>query len=791
MMTGLILEKEFSRHSFLKGGGALIIGFSVVGASFAGKARAATDPFESSGPFDNSQVDTWIAIHADNTASIKSGRIDLGQGSGTGLLMIAGEELSMDMDQLIHVRHDTNVTPDTGETSASNSITLAGPAVRAAAATAHQALLGLAAIQLGTSAANLSVKSGVVSAGGRTVSYGELVGGKLFNVSMPASYDLQDVNQFGATVGLPAGVAPGKPVAAYALVGTSPPRIEIPAIVTGSYIYVQSVRVPGMLHGRRVLPRGQRVYGSGAPVVSVDASSISHLPDVRILRRGDFIGVVAPKEYDAIQAAAQLKVIWADPPPALSGNGDTFQAMRAQDSAGKSSQSIKLNTGNVDAGFASATHINSQTYKFPFNSLQALGPDCAVADVTANGAVVFCDSSSAYESRGALSRILGLPENVVRVIYYPNSSSFGGGQPANLDIPQAAAVMSQLAGVPVRLQHMRWDETGWGTYSPGLMADIRGGIDSKGNIVAYDTAAFYPQYMSFDFINTTEQLIGVPLSPSYPDGWYYPATMYNIPNQRFILKSLALENQWLKVQWNRSGSSPHMAFASEQMIDELAHAAKMDPVAFRLQNLTQDTNGNLPAEDTQIRSTLLPLINAVTKAANWQPKVSASNLSDATTVTGRGFAWFYDNSEGTNSQAATVVDLEVNKKTGKIVVKHVFQGLSAGLIISPGLIENQIVGAMNYITSRTVVEQLSFTKTSVTSLDWVSYPILRFKEAPKVTPVVVQRTDLQPLGAGEPVSMAATAAIANAFFDATGVRMRQAPLTPPRVRAALKAAGIT
>ena len=789
-MTGFMHENEFSRKTFLKGGGALIVGFSLAGSVFAGKGRAAGSPFASSGPFDNSRVDTWIAVHADNTASIKSGRIELGQGSSTGLLMIAGEELSMDLSQLMHVRHDTNVTPDTGETSASNSITLAGPAVRAAAASAHQALLGLAAAHLGVAATHLTVKSGVVSGGGKSVTYGHLVGGKLFNVSMPASYDLQNANQFGATVGLPAGVAPGKPVAGYRLVGTSPPRIEIPAIVTGLYTYVQNLRVPGMLHGRRVLPRGQRVYGSGAPVVSVDASSIAHLPEVRILRKGDFIGVVAAKEYDVIQAAAQLKVIWADPPAALPSSGDTFKAMRAQDSAGKSNQSIKLNTGNVDAGFASAAHVISQTYQFPFNSLQALGPDCAVADVTSNGAVVFCDTSSAYESRGELSRILGLPESAVRVIYYPNSSSFGGGQPANLDIPQAAAVMSQLAGAPVRLQHMRWDETGWGTYSPGLMADIRAAIDSRGNIVAYDTAAFYPQYVSFDFINTTEQLVGIPLSPSYPDGWYYPATMYNIANQRYILKSLPLENHWLKVQWNRSGSSPHMAFASEQMIDELAHAAKMDPVAFRLQNLTHDTNSNLPAEDAQIRSTLLPLLKAVTKAANWQPKVAASNLSHANTVTGRGFAWFYDNSEGTNSQAATVVDLEVNKKTGKVVVKHVFQGVSAGLIISPGLVENQIVGAMNYIASRTLVEEVRFSKTNVTSLDWVSYPILRFKDAPKVTPIVVQRIDLQPLGVGEPVSMAATAAIANAFFDATGVRMRQAPFTPPKVRAALHAASV-
>ena len=252
--------------AFVKGGGALIVGFSLAG-SLCGKAGGQPPiPFSSAGPFDTSQVDTWIAVHADNTASIKTGRIELGQGSSTGLLMIAGEELSMDMSQLIHVRHDTNVTPDTGETSASNSITLAGPAIRAAAASAHQALVGLAATHLGVAATSLSVKSGVVSGGGKSVTYGELVGGKLFNVAMPASYELQNVNQFGATVGLPAGVSPGKPVASYTLVGTSPPRIEIPAIVTGSYTYVQYLHIPGMLHGRRVLPRGQRVYGAGAPV---------------------------------------------------------------------------------------------------------------------------------------------------------------------------------------------------------------------------------------------------------------------------------------------------------------------------------------------------------------------------------------------------------------------------------------------------------------------------------------------------------------------------------------------
>jgi nicotinate dehydrogenase subunit B len=786
-MTGSLHEREFSRKSFLKGGGALIVAFSL-----AGRALAADGPFASDGPPDVNQVDSWLAIREDNTVFVKSGRVELGQGAATGLLMITAEELGTNLDQMVHVAPDTDLTPFTGETSASSSIQHAGPAVRAAAATAHQALLGMASVRLGVPVAALEVASGVVSGGGRKVSYGELVGGKLLKLTMPSSYRLDiEPNTFFSPpdLGLRAGEAPAKPVAAYTLVGTSPPRVEIPSIVSGTYTYVHNVRVPGMLHGRRVLPRGQGLFGFGAPVLLIDESSISHIPGARVVRSRDFVGVVAPLEYHAIQAAEQLKVVWADPPAALPGNGDLFQGMRAQDAAGQSEPSIQRLSGDVGKGLASAVHVNAQTYAFPFNSLQGLGPDCAVADVTANGAIIFTGSSSLYETRDRVSGAIGLPVDAIRLVYYPSASSFGGQQARNCDVPLAAAVMSQLAGAPVRVQHMRWDDIGWATFSPGLLVDIRGGIDSAGNIVGYDTTAYYPLYKDNTDLATSE-LLGKPLAPSTLTGWHYPATMYEIPNERYTLKSLDPIGHLLPVQWYRAGSSPLMAFASEQMIDELAYAAKMDPVAFRRQNVFKGRREQLPSEIAEISGTLLPLMDAVTKAAKWEPRVAASNLSDANVVNGRGFAWFYDDaSASAGTQAAAVADIEVNKKTGKIKVKHVYGGASSGLIVSPGLIENQISGAIVYITSRLLVEELRFTKTHVTSLDWVTYPILRFKDAPEVTPVVVQRTHLQPLGAGEPVTMAATGAIANAFFDATGVRVRQAPLTPSRVKAALRAGG--
>jgi len=353
---------------------------------------------------------------------------------------------------------------------------------------------------------------------------------------------------------------------------------------------------------------------------------------------------------------------------------------------------------------------------------------------------------------------------------------FGDGSQYR-DVAEAAAVMSQIVGKPVRVQLMRWDEIGWDGYGPGAFFQIRAGVDGKGNLVAFDTTQFYPQYEQ-EAIELTRQLTGTPLASSYPDGNYWPASIYQLPNNRYLLKGFASEGTWVNGGWMRAGSSPHATFAGEQVIDQLAHAAAIDPVAFRLQNAAQDGSAEPVTQ----------AMEAVTKAANWQPRVSASHLSDAEVVKGRGFAW--SNVYLSNSPTAAVADIEVNKKTGKISVKYIYQAFSAGLLISPGLVENQLIGGIIQIISRALVEQVSYSKTNVTSSDFVSYPLLRFKDAPQVTPIVLQRTGDAPQGVGEPVTVATPAAIANAFFDATGVRMYEAPMTPARVRVALKAAGV-
>jgi nicotinate dehydrogenase subunit B len=764
-MTGLLHEKEFSRKTFIRGGGAMVVGFSIAGTGLAMRAGAADSPFASNGSPDLGQVDSFVTIHADNTASILTGRVELGQGAPTGLLLIAAEELDMEMGQLKFVRHDTNVTPNTGGTFGSSSISDAGPRVRSASATARQVLLGLAASRLGVPVASLSVSKGVVSGGGKSVTYGALIGDKLFNVAMAAP----SVNQ---------GVAPSKPVNSYSLVGVARvPRIDIPAKVTGSYTYVHNIRVPGMLHGRLVRPRGQGAYGDGtAPgIVSVDETSISHIPGARVVRRNDFLGVVAPKEYDAIQAAAQLKVKYATP-PTISSSGNLWEQMRAFDSAGQAPARAQVATGNVDRALASAARTVSASYMYHYQGHVPIGPACAVADVTENGALVLSNTQDAYTVRSKLQPLLGLPLNQIRVQYWEGSGSYGNG-PARHDSSQAAAVMSQLAGAPVRLQFMRWDENGWDNYGPATMVDLRGGVDAKGKIVALDYTGFQiPRYST----DPTTQHVGLPLArPGLGNAdTINSGTQYNIPNRRVTAKSLPLLNNYFKTHTLRAPDAPQATFASEQLIDELAYAAGMDPYEFRLQNITtvQVNDGFKQWAEALI---------AVAKLANWQPRVAASNLSDKNIVTGRGIAL----GGYADSQSGVVADIEVNKKTGKITAKHLYTSQVAGLSVALAQIESQLMGNLIMGTSRSLVEAVPFNTHRVTSSDWVSYPILRFKDSPKVSYTIVQRTDLAATGSGEPPSAPTPAALANAFFDATGVRIRTAPMTSARVRATLRAAG--
>ena len=730
-----------TRREFLKAGGAMIVGFSLGDSLLAQTPSAA--PTRS---LDLRQIDTWLAIHADNTATIYIGFAELGQGASTALLQVAAEELDLAMNQVRSVPLDTTMTPNQGGTYSSAAINRGSPQIRSAAAEARQALLQLASKKLEVPVEKLTVSKGIVSVTGdanRSVKYGDLVGDKRFNLPVTGS-------------------APIKSVREYKIVGSSAQRTDMPDKVSGTYVYMQQVRVPGMLHGRVVRPRGQSAYGTGAKVVAVDESSIRNIPGARVVRRGDFIGVVAEREWDAVQAAAQLKVTW-DVRPSLPGNSRLFEKIRSEQTQDR----VVLERGNITTALVTAPHVVTQIGRGPYHAHAAFSPNCAIADVKSDSALVISTTQDIYGTRASLAGVIGLPVEKIQVRYQEGASNYGHS--CQDDVAQAAAIMSQISGKPVRLQFMRWDEHGWDNYGPAHLGEVKAAADANGRIVAYQYEGWQHNWTN---VETSAQLTGV--APVEREGTAAQqvsplnlGSMYDVANLKLVNHRVPGMG-YLKGAWLRSPLDLSFSFASEQAIDQLAYALKMDPWVFRQRNIKDER--------------WLGVLNAVAQAADWKPRQAASNLSTAKIVTGRGIG------VGTHlaSYGAAVAEIEVNKETGRIIAKHMYGAIDAGLAVNPGNIENQISGQLVQTVSRVLKEEITFNTTNVTSLDWNSYPILRFEEVPEVTPIVVQRLNDRSTGAGEEVMAGAAAAIANAFFDATGVRMEEFPLTPARVLAALK-----
>jgi nicotinate dehydrogenase subunit B len=755
-------SRDFPRREFLKAGGAMVVGFSLASAIDMGLARAlgaqaptvATGPRGSGAPLDLKQIDTWLAIHADNTATIYFGYVELGQGSTTSLLQVAAEELDLDMSQVSAVRHDTSVTPNQGGTYSSSAIQRGSPAIRTAAAEARMALLDMASKKLDAPAESLTVDKGVVSTrfSTKTVTYGALIGDKRFDLAIT-------------------GKALVKKPSEYKVVGARTVRNDIPDKVSGKYIYQQHVRAPGMVHGRVVRPRGQGAYGAGAKVASLDESSIAHIAGARVLRKGEFVGVVANTEWDAVRAAQDLKITW-DMPAVLAGSDGMYAAMRAE----KTGDRVVLDRGDAAGTFASAAHKATGTYHGPYQAHAPFGPNCALADVKADSALVMCSTQDIFATRNTLAGILGMPPAKVRVQYYEGSGTYGHS--CYDDVAQAAAILSQLAGKPVRLQFMRWDEHGWDLYGPAHVGEIRAAADANGKIVAYEYDGWHHNWSA---VETSAQLaLGTPAS-EWRDGaaqMVNPSDcggMYDIPNVRLVNHHVPGMN-YLRGAWLRSPLDLSFSFASEQTIDDLARQAGIDAYEFRRRNIKDER--------------WMGVLDAAAQAAKWEARPPAANAGaagasggggDTKIVRGRGIGL------GTHltSYGGAVAEIEVNKETGKVTIKHMYGAIDAGLAVNPAFIENQISGQLVQAASRMLLEEVKFNKTNVTSLDWNSYPILRFEECPEVTAVCVQRIDQRSTGAGEEVMAAAAGAIACAFFDATGVHMTEFPLTPERVLAAL------
>ncbi|HEY8286349.1 MAG TPA: molybdopterin cofactor-binding domain-containing protein [Chloroflexota bacterium] len=743
-------DKGMARLTFLKASGALVIAFSLPLKLGAGAVKAAgKSPFTTVDP---TQIDAWLAVAPDGSVTIFMGKVELGMGATTGLAQIVAEELDVALSHVNLVIGSTDRTPNQGPTWGSNAIATGGPPLRQVAADARYALMERAASHLGAPMSTLMVKDGVVSNGKKSVTYADLVAGKGFNTTVPA----KDAGPFAGTQITGGKGTPKKP-SQYTVVGQSAPRFDIPDKVTGKFTFVQDVKVPGMLHGRVVRPTG-----IGSKLISHGAAPAG----VRVVREQDFLGVVSENEWDAVQAAQNLSVKWTEW-KGLPAQQDLYTTLRSMGSR----YSVNASAGNVGTALAAAKTVLQASYTTPIESHASLGPSCAIADVKSDGTTVWSGTQDPALLRTNVAQYLGISLDKVRVVWYEAAGCYGrnGADVAALD----AVIMSKLAGKPVRLQWMRWDEHGWDPKGPATVQDLVGGLDAKGNLMAWHHEGWIPSMFDTTFIGTVlaGKTVGLPAA----GGWDGPL-LYNFPNYEQISHSEAdiskIGGNGLGIisAWLRSPAQYQITFAMEAFMDELATQVQADPVRFRLNHL----------KDTR----MIDLLKAVAKQANWQPRPSPRQgalTSKAKMATGHGVAISLRNS----TYNALVAEVEVDRTTGKVRVTRWVVGQDNGLAINPRALKLTMEAGVTQTTSRALLEEVTFDQSNVTSTDWSKYPILTFNDAPVIETVLINRPELPASGAGEPACCPVAAAISNAVFDAIGVRIRDLPMRPERVKAAL------
>jgi len=728
------MSNTISRRDLLKSGGALIVSFAV-------RSALSQAPGAPSRAFD---LDSFIAIHADGTVTVSTSHIDCGTGIRVAYRQIAAEELGIPIERFTLVEGDTAAVPDHGGTGGSSGIPRGGADIRRAAATARQALLQLAARQLNCSASDLTIEAGEVRpiAGGKGIPVASLIGGKQFAIKVDPNPSLKDP-------------------ATYTVVGKPILRSDVPAKCTGTHLYVQNQKVPGMLHARVIRPPT-----IGAQLVSVDEASIKPIPAVRIVRIESFLGVVAKDEWAAIRAARELKATWSEQPSSFT-TANLHETMAATPG---DREETAVDHGDTTAAIATAAKKISATYYWPFQSHASMSPCCAVADVKDSGTTIWSSTQDTYGLRSLVARLLTVPAEKVRVVYLDGSGSYGSN--GAYDAAADAVLLSRAVGQPVRLQWMRHDELAWDPKGPAQLLQLSGALDKDNNLIAFEskvTGSPGPQWVDFQLGPHSAGLPSPKPRPGGPPTTQNLETPYATPNLR--VSARALPQTPIRLSNLRAPGKIGNAMASEAFIDELAHAAQMDPVAFRRRGLTDPR--------------ALAVIDRTTSMFNWKPRPAhtAQSRSGGATLTGQGFAYIrYKQAE---NYVAMAMEVEVTPATGKILVKRIACAHDCGLIINPDGLRNQVEGNILQTLSRTLHEEVIFDQSRVISVDWISYPILRFPEAPTVEVALINHPELTPWGAGESACAPVAAALSNAVFDATGVRLRTAPFTTERVRTAL------
>ena len=729
------MSAELTRREFLLSGGALVVGLALPVSAAAQRASGAEASFAKT--LDSGEVDAFLAVRADGTVVVYCGKVDLGQGLRVAVPQMAAEELGVALERVLLVEGDTALTPDQGSTGGSRGITQGGVQIRQAAATAREALLRMAAERTGKAPGELEIVDGMArpKAGGAGIAIGELVRNGRFDLKLDPKAKLKDP-------------------ARYTIVGKPLPRPDVPGKVTGRHVYLHDLVVEGMLHARVIRPPSV-----GAKLVEVDESSLKSIPGARIVRRESFLAVVADDEWDAIRAAGALKTRWSES-ASLIGQLAVRDWMRAGPFEG---EEFLVRKGDTRQTLDAATKRLAAEYYWPMQSHASMGPSCAVADVRDGKATVWSASQATHKFRETCARMLGLPRAAVRVIYVDGSGCYGMN--GHDDAAADAALVSAAVGRPVRVQWTREDELGWDPKGPPQLLDLEGALDADGKITAWRTQMWLPK--------ATDRLPNMPLLAPAAAGIDVPGALgtgllsqngnppYAVAHQEVVVRWLA--DSPLRPSNLRAPGKVANGFAVESFTDELAAAAKRDAFEFRLAGLT-DTRG-------------IEVLKRTAKLIDWQ-----SRPAPGPGGVGRGIAYLhYKNNE---TYVATAIEAEVDRASGAIRVRRVACAHDCGLVINPDALRQQIEGCILQTLSRTLHEEVAFDRMRVTSVDWKSYPILTFPEVPEIAIELIDRPAEPPLGAGEAATTTVAAALANAVFDACGVRLRTVPFTRERVKAA-------
>lgn len=746
------------RRQLLAGAGALTVFVALPGV----KAEAAIATQASRLALKPDQLSTYISINQDGSAVGWVGKVDMGQGTEIGWIKMIAEELDLPPERVSMVQGHTDLTVDQGGASGSTGIWKAGAALRNAAAEARRVLVEMASEKLGVPAERLAVVNGVVADktdSTKNATYGDLIGGRYFDIALEWNHE------YGNEL-LVKGKAKPKSPSEYKTVGKSGTRRrDVPPKVLGTLEYMVDVKLPGMVHGRIIRPPI-----AGAVPVAVDEASVKDIPGVQVVWQKGFIGLVAPKEWDAVRAAKALKITWSEVKPPFAGNASLYDHIRSAKVMKKDDDD---KVGDVDAAFANAAKVVEATYEWPFHSHAPMAPACGVADVREIEARVWTGSQKPHHCREGVAKMLGLPEEKVHVTSMTGPGSYGRNDAG--DVTMDAVVLSKAVGKPVRVQGMRNEGHGWDPKAPASIHISRAAIDKDGKVTAwyFETKAFSRREFFRDEGSPERTLAGQLLDWPLKPVWLFglPGESYGFEARHKIsttIPPLLDRASPLRSSHMRDPGGPQMHYAVESFMDELALATNMDPVAFRLRYL----------EGPRDKA----VIQAAAEKANWQPRVGARKQANGNILTGQGIAYAVRG----ETRVAVIAEVEVDRTTAAIWARRFYVAHDCGQIIAPDLLRLTIEGNIVQTTSRALKEEVMFDDKNVTSVDWLTYPIIDMKDAPEsIEIILIDHPEIPPGGAGESASRPTAAALANAIFDATGIRLRQAPFTPARLKAGL------